>query len=176
MKLQFITCFFQNFEKRGSFSFLKKTRLPAQASGFSLIEVVLAVGVAAFALVTIMGLLPAGLSTFKNSMNTAVGSQIAQRVFNDLQVADFTYIQNTNRYFDEQGNDLNNNSNAVKCIYWVQVSILSNPVVTGTTSTNLKIVQVMIANNPGGALPTNVIFSGTNKNTMVFSSLLGRSK
>ena len=48
--------------------------------GFSLVEVVIAVGVAAFALVALLGLLPSGLKTFKSTMNTAVGSQIAQRV------------------------------------------------------------------------------------------------
>ena len=142
--------------------------------GFSLIEVVLAVGVAAFALVALMGLLPVGLATFKSTMNTAVGTQISQRVFNDLQVSDFSALQSTNRYFDEQGNDLGPNSNALNCIYWVQVTLVSNPVITGNISTNLKTVQLMIANNPGGALSTNVLFSGTNKNTAMFSTVIGR--
>lgn len=141
--------------------------------GFSLVEVVLAVGVAAFALVALMGLLPVGLATFKSTMNSAVGTQISQRVFNDLQVSDFSNLQSTNRFFDEQGNELTN-SNALNCIYWVQVTLVSNPVITGNTSTNLKTVRLMIANNPGGALGTNVLFSGTNKNTMVFSTLIGR--
>lgn len=148
------------------------SRLPLlKLEGFSLIEVVLAVGVAAFALVTIMGLLPVGLSTFRSSMNTAVGSQIAQRVFGDLQVADFNGLTSTNRYFDEQGNDLGIASNAPNCIYWVQVTVSTNSSYTGTTSTNLRTVQVMIANNPSH---TTTIFSGTNKNTLMFSTLIGR--
>lgn len=145
-----------------------------EVDGFSLIEVVMAVGVAAFALVTIIGLLPVGLSTFNKSMNTAVGTQIAQRVFSDMQVADFSSLQTTNRYFDEQGAELIN-SNDSHCIYWVQVSLATNAV-TSYTSTNLVTVTIMVANNPGGSLPTNKIFASTNRSTLTFSSLIGRNK
>ena len=151
-------------------------RLHHRGDGFSLIEVVIAVGIAAFALVTIMGLLPAGLSTFNKSINMSVGTQITQRVFSDMQASDFSTLQSTNRYFDEQGAELPAASNnAVNCIYWVRVDLATNPV-TGYTSTNLLTVKIMVANNPAGRLPTNLLFSGTNPGTMVFSTLIGRNK
>ena len=142
-----------------------------------MVEVVLAVGVAAFALVTLMALLPAGLNTFKGSMNTSMGTQIAQRVFNDLQISDFSSIESTNRFFDDQGTELTD-SNAVNCIYWVQVNITnsSGDTLMGTTSTNLYTAKLYVAYNPGGALPQSKVFTNTWPNTQTFTMLIGRSK
>jgi uncharacterized protein (TIGR02598 family) len=107
----------------------------ARNRAFSLIEVVLAVGVVAFAFVAILGLIPAGMGQFRQAIDTSVCAQIAQRVINDAQQADFaTLIDEKNlqaagatdtyafrlptidatrtrptkciRYFDEQGNEI----------------------------------------------------------------------
>lgn len=53
-------------------------------SGFSLIEVVVALGVVAFAIVAILGLVPTGLQTSRNSQNDSRAAQIAQAVFASL--------------------------------------------------------------------------------------------
>ena len=159
-------------------------RKPALTDAFSLVEVVIAVGVAAFALVALLGLLPSGLKTFKSTMNTAVGSQIAQRVFNDMQIANWADLTNTIRYFDEQGNELTNatSSNAFNCIYWVQVNTTNAATGTnstqflGNTSTNLMTVTVMVANNPGGGQAASVVFNSTNPNTLTYTTLIGRNK
>jgi uncharacterized protein (TIGR02598 family) len=158
----------------------------APFSGFTLIEVVLALGIAATALVSLFGLLPTGLKTFRNTVNTAVSSQIAERAFNDIQVANWSDVQSTNRYFDEQGNELTNSgsSNAPNCLYWVLVNItnsLSGTAATsttlmGSTSTNLMTVTIMVANNPRGILPGSTVFTTTNPSTMVFTTLIGRNK
>jgi uncharacterized protein (TIGR02598 family) len=150
---------------------------------FSLVEVVLAVGVAGFALVALMGLLPTGLKTFRGTMNTAVGSQIAERVFNDMQVSDWANITNeTTRYFDDQGTELTD-PKSVRCIYWVRISPISTVTrgrstqITGSTSTNLVTLTVTVANNPGGAnMNRTALFSPTNPNTMTFSGLVGRKR
>lgn len=78
---------------------LRRLRLRrARVAGFSLVEVALAVGIAGFALVSLLGLLPIGLNTFRTAMDTSVCAQIAQRVFNDAQQAEFGVLidaQNT---------------------------------------------------------------------------------
>ena len=159
---------------------LCRIRTRSRLAGFSLVEVVMAVGVAAFALVALLGLLPSGLKTFKSTMNTAVGSQIAQRVFNDMQIADWKDLTNSTRFFDEQGTELTN-SNAVNCIYWVSVQIGTNSgggnstSFLGNTSTNLATVTVMVANNPGNGLGTNAT-NGANPNVQTFTTLIGRNK
>ena len=64
----------------------------AKQRAFSLIEVVLAVGVVAFAFVAILGLIPAGMGQFRQAIDTSVCAQIAQRVINDSQETDFTTL------------------------------------------------------------------------------------
>ncbi|MEI9895870.1 MAG: Verru_Chthon cassette protein B [Chthoniobacter sp.] len=107
----------------------RKIPAPRRQSGFSLVEVVLAVGVISFAFVAIMGLIPAGLQQFRQAIDNSVCAQIAQRIIQDAQLSDFAtltggstapYIQAMNyaasdakksnpipfRYFDEQGNEI----------------------------------------------------------------------
>ena len=147
--------------------------------GFSLIEVVIAVGIASFALVTIMGLLPVGLSTFKSTINTAVGTQIAQRIFNDLEIANFANIPiSTNRFFDEQGTELTSSgaSNAPNCIYWAQVNRAASTTFLNTTSTNLYTITVMVAYNPRGSLPAAKVFAQSNPATLTFSTFIGHNQ
>ena len=53
-------------------------------TAFSLVEVVLALGVVAFAIVAILGAFPAGLSTSRFSQNETRASQIAQDILTSL--------------------------------------------------------------------------------------------
>ncbi len=89
------------------------------ALAFTLVEVVLAIGVIAFAFVALLGLLPIGLSTFRHAVDISVTAQIAQRVIGDAQEADFDALadhpQNVQqgeffilplRYFDDQGTEI----------------------------------------------------------------------
>jgi len=102
--------------------------------GFNLIEVTVAIGIVAFAFVAILGLIPIGMTTFRQAMNTSVCSQIGQQVMNDVQETDWNDLMSTTdgnpnannptqpylllyappgttngqkvRYFDYQGNEL----------------------------------------------------------------------
>jgi uncharacterized protein (TIGR02598 family) len=95
--------------------------------GFSLVEVVLSLGVMAFGFVGLFGLLPTGLGVFRSAIDTSIGAQIAQRIVSDIQQSDFDslvpprggtvpgiqngglldqYLAHPLRYFDEQGHEL----------------------------------------------------------------------
>jgi uncharacterized protein (TIGR02598 family) len=102
------------------------------AHGFSLIEVAIAVSILAVALVALLGLMPAGLSNFRKAMDTTVTAQIAQRIIQDFEQAEFDEVidlpnlprdaksycppnftfrapkvnEPRLRYFDDQGNEL----------------------------------------------------------------------
>lgn len=58
-------------------------------SGFSLVEVVVAIGLTSFAFLALAGLLPTGLQTFRQAMDTTVTAQIAERLSGDLQETDY---------------------------------------------------------------------------------------
>lgn len=112
--------------------------------GFSLVEVVLAIGVVAFAFVGIFALLPVGLGVFREAIDTSVSSQIVQRVVSDAQVADFETLTNPStssggsssgdyfvlplRYFDDQGTEVVSTSGnsltsaqQLQVVYYVRV-------------------------------------------------------
>ena len=138
-------------------------------NGFSLVEVVLAIGVVAFAFVAIFGMLPTGLGISRQAMDASVGSQIAQRIINDAQQSDFSEllkdasgkpIAGTNqtgrkaeRYFDDQGGELPAVSKK-DAIYHVNTRITPATAMPKTGTANgdnvhLAVITVQVANNPG---------------------------
>jgi type II secretory pathway pseudopilin PulG len=56
-----------------------------ETSAFSLVEVTLALGVAAFCLIAVLGLLPAGVKTQQNSIQQTTANQIISTVFSSLR-------------------------------------------------------------------------------------------
>lgn len=90
-------------------------------TGFSLVEVVLALGVCSFAMIAIVGMIPVGLSTFKDAMNTTVRSQIVQSIASDVLLTDFSKLEEiTHRYYDDQG-ALLDDANTPSLSYTAQV-------------------------------------------------------
>src|SRR5437667_3290820 len=62
-----------------------KRRLPLGPAGFSLVEVTLALGVAAFSLIALLGLLPAGIKTQQTSIQQTTANQIISQIFSFLR-------------------------------------------------------------------------------------------
>ena len=154
--------------------------VPAKGAGFSLIETALALGIVAFAFVALMGMLPAGLTTFRKSVDTTVSAQIVQHIVSDAEQSDFDallaqatattadfYALRT-RYFDDQGNEVipagqapPSAADLQRILYHVRV----RGSVGGTNFTSLPQVKeqdrfhprdstfltIQIANNPGNA-------------------------
>jgi uncharacterized protein (TIGR02598 family) len=98
-------------------------------SGFTLVEIALAIGILAFACLPLVALIPSGLGHFRTAMNLTITTQIAQRVINDCEQADFDllvdrqhlpkdkpltgltfraplFLEPAIRYFDEQGTEI----------------------------------------------------------------------
>jgi uncharacterized protein (TIGR02598 family) len=61
-----------------------------KTTGFTLIEIALALSIVAFAVPAILGLLPLGLGVSRRALNTTVVSQIAQGLSNRALQADFS--------------------------------------------------------------------------------------
>lgn len=127
--------------------------LPNARSAFSLVEVTLTIGIMAFALTSILGLLPVGLATFRQAVDTSVESQIVQRVTTEASQSDFATLVDPNsgartiRYYDDQGNKL---PSAADAIYHVKVTVESPASLpSGDLSPDLARLLVDIVNNPG---------------------------
>ena len=65
---------------------------PRSTGGFTLVEISIAIGILAVALVALMGMLPAGMSNFRKAMDTSVTAQIAQKILHDLEEAEFDEV------------------------------------------------------------------------------------
>jgi len=122
-----------------------------RARGFSLIEVALSIGVVSFAFVSLFALLPAGLTTFRQTVDTMVTSQVVGRIINEAQQTDYPDLianPTTDRYFDDQGNEVA----PADSTYTAEVTVLAPTSLPNTAtpdSTSLATVTVKVANNPG---------------------------
>jgi len=140
----------------------------ACVSGFSLIEITLALGIIAFGFVTVFGLLPTGLNTFRRAMDISIGGQIAQELLNDAQQTDFDKLVGSGtsgstgsaggsaaggagspvyHYYDEQGNEITDKTKSVyQGVLWVR----SSPAIPGATDTSQSAAIIaQVAHLPG---------------------------
>ena len=123
--------------------------------GFSLVEVVIAIGTLSFAMVPLVGMLPIGLNTFRDSINRSVSTQIAQRIMNEAQQTGFKNLTSlqVNRYFTDEGDETTETS--PNRIYVARTDIITQVAVPGTVTTfsnaSLAEVRVRVANSPVGS-------------------------
>lgn len=79
-------------------------RLPFRSvAAFTLVEVTLALGIVAVSLLSLIGLLPAGLGVLRESMDQTVHAQIVQRIAADVAASDFSALGNRTLSFDGTG-------------------------------------------------------------------------
>jgi uncharacterized protein (TIGR02598 family) len=80
-------------------------RSPSETAAFSLVEVTLALGVAAFALLAILGMLPTTLKTQQASIQQTTANSIISQIFSDLR-ADLRLPPGQASHEDESGFNL----------------------------------------------------------------------
>lgn len=77
--------------------------------GFSLVEVTIALGLVSFSLVGLMGMLPVGLSSFREAMEIQTQTRIAQQIAAELQltpfqtISDGTFQTEFPRFYNDEG-------------------------------------------------------------------------
>lgn len=157
-----------------------RRRFPASLrtphTGFSLVEMCIAIGVVAFAFAIIFGLLGVGLTSFRQTKNLGVTGQIAQQVFSEVENTPFNTLTNTTArsggtvptsvqythamtvnststgtlYFDEQGTELSSTTGIpAGAIYWVNIRVAyPTPILPYTAAT--------VSSAPTGAAALNI--------------------
>jgi uncharacterized protein (TIGR02598 family) len=104
-------------------------------AGFSLVEVVLAVGIMALGVVTILGLLPHGMEMSRKTANEQAETRIVDQLISEVQAADWStmsgIVGSSNgsgvlKYFDDQGLELGTGSgNLDNLVYLARVRLLN---------------------------------------------------
>jgi uncharacterized protein (TIGR02598 family) len=101
---------------------IEKLRIANRPNGFSLVEVAISMAVVSFALVSILGMVPIGMTNFRQAMNNTVESQIVQSLTSDLELASFSQLAATPTfYFDADGNP----ANATTQVYTATITVAS---------------------------------------------------
>ncbi|CAN5496505.1 hypothetical protein BH09VER1_BH09VER1_42900 [soil metagenome] len=79
-------------------------RLPkCLPSAFSLVEVTLALGIVSVSLLSLLGLLPAGLGVLRESMDQTARAHIVQRIAAEVVTSDFDQVTSRTLSFDQDG-------------------------------------------------------------------------
>jgi uncharacterized protein (TIGR02598 family) len=105
-------------------------RRPGVNSGFSLVEVVIALGIVATVMVALMALLPLGMDALRESADLTVQSRIAQDLIGDVQQADWdtlTRYENELRYFDGEGTTLETAGSGTR-LYSAKIEFPDTPI------------------------------------------------
>jgi len=109
---------------------------PRNTRGFSLVEVTLALGVVSFALLALVGVMPAGLSTMRQAADKLVESQVVRQLGTEALHTPFSELSSrfsgVSTYYDDAGLVLSNAS-ASGVRYRAEV-VLAQPAFPGSTS------------------------------------------
>jgi len=134
---------------------------PTRASAFSLVEVVLAMGIISFGLLAVIGLMPVGLNTMRDAMDDTAEALIANRVTGEVMLTPFsemdTVFNGRIYFFDEEGQAQSGETNFTR--YRVTTRIVT-PDFPGANNApviltdHLKVVSVEVAtqNAPGSII------------------------
>lgn len=157
---------FTSERKRATIS-LKSIVRVRNRDGFSLVEVTIALAIAALAITVLLGLTPSGLDSLRQSGNMAAETSITRQMLSELQSADWGVpgggapgwinlgeYNNQKRYFDDQGIELS--SGADSFVSYVarysfpgqSVTLPGGDAGAGGGSPDMILVTVDIAANP----------------------------
>jgi uncharacterized protein (TIGR02598 family) len=143
------------------------SRRRAFSAGFSLVEVTLALGVAAFCLIALFGLLPLGIQTNQSSISQTAAASILSSVVADLRATpktsptssqySITFEGATVLYFDAEGRDVTPTDPAANPRYRLTIKFPANPGGTfAPTFANLKVSWPPTV-NPEATLPAGFV-------------------
>jgi len=127
-----------------------------QGNAFSLVEVVIAIGIVSFALLAMMGLASVSLQSERSSASDTDLAALSQQVFSRLRSLPFASLSDTNYFFDADGSPTTNSAGAV---YECAVTLAADPSLLPASFKNARLQftwPVSAANRPN----TNIFLGG----------------
>ncbi|MEI6034410.1 MAG: Verru_Chthon cassette protein B [Verrucomicrobiae bacterium] len=123
----------------------------ARDGGFTLIEVLLSLGIVAFAFMALCGVLPVGLQNYRDAMDATCRANIVRVISAELAQAPYASIDarnGTERFFSDQGLEVGTQGEARFRVKYE--SILSGTTMFDATNASLKPVTIDISSVQGG--------------------------
>jgi uncharacterized protein (TIGR02598 family) len=130
----------------------QKRVIPSTQRGFTLIETVLAIGIVATVLISLLGILPTGSNILSEAGRSTVGARIAQQLIGEVQLAEYDDIDqfnNKTRYYNDMGTAVSPADPTL--VYTARIEVESgNPPIPGAKESEyLRRVIIKVSNNPG---------------------------
>ncbi len=133
-------------------------RRAAKASGFTLVELCIAIGVANFAMLPLLGLVAGGLGQLRSNMDCSQATNISQQILLEAQQMNFASLQakgSYTEYFTQDGDSVNSGDSRI--VYTAIVKV-TNPTtqsaplggVTSSAPSTLVALSVNIRKTPHG--------------------------
>ena len=135
-------------------------------AGFSLVEVVLSLGIVSFALVPLLGILPIGLGVSRSAVDLTLTAQIGQRMVSMIEqtgYSSYASLETSYYYFDDEGQPVTvaagaaPPANAIYTASIVQAQTAKNSLITADASTanTMACLQINIVTDPGHFLSSS---------------------
>ena len=133
--------------------------LQSRLSGFSLVEVTIALGIFAFAVLGLMGMLPIALQTHRDAKLDTVLAQIKQRLAAEVLLTDGANLANLSenvKIFDVEGRELTASAPDIDVVYRARIALEDFQIPgTSLTSTSLQRIVFYALQDPVGNLILN---------------------
>jgi uncharacterized protein (TIGR02598 family) len=126
------------------------TRRGAFKAGFSLVEVALAVAIAALAIITLLGLLPQGLEMSRKTALLNTNSSILEQIIRNLENMKWSDIPTTgvtNKYYTDQGLEVASDSKEISFVAEIDYSKQATLPLTETDEPYLYRVIIRVASS-----------------------------
>ena len=128
----------------------------SRLSGFSLVEVTIALGIFAFAVLGLMGMLPIALQTHRDAKLDTVLAQIKQRLAAEVLLTDgakLTSLSTIEKKFDVEGRELASNAPDIDIVYRAKIALQPFQVPGSTlASSSLQRIVFYALQDPAGNL------------------------
>ncbi len=118
---------------------------------FTLIEVLLSLGIVSFAFMALCGVLPVGLHSYRDAIDATCRANIVRVISAELAQAPYAQIDSRKgqeRYFSDQGLEVATSSDAHFRVKYE--NIMASTAIFGPTNSSLKPVTIQIYSVQGG--------------------------
>lgn len=156
--------------------YLNPVRRQPSCRGFSLVEVTLAVAIAALAIITLLGLLPQGLEMSRKTSLLTANSSILEQIIRNLENMQWSSLPvsgTARKYFTDQGQEVSSESKEISFVAEIDYQQPASLPKTETTQNYLRRVIIKVGTGSGASYQ----FGTENRASyVVFNHLISKSR
>jgi len=152
----------------------------SSSAGFSLVEVALAVAIAALAIITLLGLLPQGLEMARKTSVITNNSSILEQIIRNLENMQWSDIEKlraspNSKYYTDEGLEVGSDSKEISYVAQIIVKPTSDTSLPAADQNQQYLARVVI--NLASSSNTNYQFTPANRiSYVVFNHLIAKSR